>query len=54
MTYGYCPTNAEIESIKENARELLALIDECNLVMDGYFLEVLKKLSENPARGDGE
>jgi hypothetical protein len=44
------PTRAAVASIMENARELLVLIEDFNLIVEPEFLEVLTKLSENPVR----
>lgn len=46
------PTLAEIEALKQNARELLGLIKDASIDTDPKFIAVLEKLADNPMRED--
>ena len=46
------PDPVEVEAIKQNARELLQMIDKFHLQVEDEFYDVLTKLSQNPVRGD--
>lgn len=46
------PTQSEVEALKQNASELLELIEAASIDADPYFISVLRKLAENPVRED--
>lgn len=41
-----------VESIKQNASELIQMIDDFMLIVEPEFYETLTKLSQNPVRED--
>jgi hypothetical protein len=46
------PDPVEVEAIKQNASELLQMIDDFMLIVEPEFYETLEKLSQNPVRSD--
>lgn len=46
------PMPAEVESVKQNARELLEEIEGARIDVDPKFIAVLRKLADNPVRED--
>lgn len=41
---------SQVESVKRNARELLALLIENGIEMEPEFMAVLRQLAENPVK----
>lgn len=46
------PDPIKVEAIKQNAAELLQMIDDFMLIVEPEFYETLTKLSQNPVRSD--